>query len=1363
MRNVFKKAIAFTVAIVILMSSFSVLSYAETEKSNDINSIVESGFESGKGLNSIANNLKVANDSENFSITYLEIKNNKAYVKINNSDKCKLVVAIYDENTLQMLTSNVSTADANISTLEVTLESGKIPDKFLAKAFLLDEHNAALCNEYVDNKNTTAYEEFLAKTPDDFSDENIVYFSENEENVDFGVLNNNIEIQKTSAKMTFSYNKDLKEYTFSNATSEVKKLSAGEIFYYPYSKNTNEFLLFKVAKVTVSGDTVTVTEDENIDLKDAFSFIRVDEGGDYSNVKIDQLGEAFTTSADTRIPTQAFDENSTKTFSETFDVEWPRKNDEAYKSAHVEGQLSFTLSTTVVLTYDPELFGEDYYEFKSETTFEFGLSNFEIVGKISLPDSVSKISTAPIPVGPFTLTPSIKFIFSVSASLGLSAVYKETITVSGDSANGVKKHTDAEKQIDADSKAEVEIKIGAGAELKLSLVEIVALSVSGEFGIVFKGNLEVTGKTDTVIHPCYICIYGKVNAYAKFDVSLSVVLLKDVIDYKVNFVNLSTQKSLGDMHISVSENGLDCGSGKCGRIMTKATFKVVGLDHDTFKNYPIEGATLTVPKGAFDADGDGEYSETYYETDADGMAYVFLHAGEYTATVKAAGYTEKTADIKMMYTPILETVVLSAGEGGKCGDNLIWTFDKASGILTISGTGDMYDYEQYFEEYDRPYEVPWNKSNINQIIIEDGVTSIGDVAFSFCGITSIAIPDSVKSIGSCAFWGCDSLTNITIPDSVINIGEGAFRECDSLTSITIPDSVTSIGYGAFYSCGDLTSITVSASNRSYSNDKYGVLFNKNKTELICYPIGNMRTSYSIPDSVTSIDDSAFNGCVNLTSITIPDSVTSIGGYTFSRCYSLTSVTIPDSITSIGGGAFNNCDSLTSITIPDSVTSIGDSAFYDCDSLTSITIPDSVTSIGDSAFYDCESLTNITIPDSIISISDYAFCDCESLINITIPDSVTSIGNSAFRGCDSLTGITVSASNKAYSSDKYGVLFNKNKTELIQYPIGNTRTSYSIPDSVTSIGSYAFKDCVSLTSVIIGNGVTSISEGAFDDCDSLTSITIPDSVTSIGSYAFFSYNRPRIGNVYYTGTQEQWNKIAISEYGNDDLLNATIHFNYASTVSTASTVSAMHYRINKTVYNAVASDLTFDGCVSGNKYMLIHVYSYYNGFDLTTKNLYFIDCVTADSNGTVNISFTPKEEKDFCTTILVGDFGNGTKAEILDSPINIKKPSVTSISYGDSIILHADLYKNLPSGWYIEWTASNGNFDMDVSTDGTTCKISPSSSGDTTFTATVYDAEGNAVSADEQTMTSKAGFFQKIIAFFKKLFGLTKTISSVFKF
>ena len=228
---------------------------------------------------------------------------------------------------------------------------------------------------------------------------------------------------------------------------------------------------------------------------------------------------------------------------------------------------------------------------------------------------------------------------------------------------------------------------------------------------------------------------------------------------------------------------------------------------------------------------------------------------------------------------------------GICGANLEWTF--SGGTLTISGEGAMDDYD-----YDHP-TAPWSELAIKEIVVEDGVTSIGDYAF----------------------YECVSLTSVAIPDSVTSIGKYAFSECISLTSLAIPDSVTSIGEWAFHYCTSLTSL-------------------------------------AIPDSVTSIGDYAFSYCNSLESVTIPDSVTSIGEGAFYYCDSLTSVAIPDSVTSIGKGAFYYCDSLTSVAILDSVTSIGNHAFRSCTSLTSVAIPDSVTSIGNGAFYDCDSLTDV---------------------------------------------------------------------------------------------------------------------------------------------------------------------------------------------------------------------------------------------------------------------------------------------------------------------------------------------------------------------------------------------------------------------
>ena len=236
----------------------------------------------------------------------------------------------------------------------------------------------------------------------------------------------------------------------------------------------------------------------------------------------------------------------------------------------------------------------------------------------------------------------------------------------------------------------------------------------------------------------------------------------------------------------------------------------------------------------------------------------------------------------------------------------------------------------------------------------------------------------VTSIGKYAFYKCSGLTSVTIGNSVTSIGISAFYNCSGLTSVTIGNSVTSIGNSAFSNCSGLISIIVDESNPSFSSIE-GILYNNDATTLIYCPI--TKKTVTIPNSVTSIDYSAFYGCSGLTSVTIPNSVTSIGNYAFYGCSGLTSVTIPNSVTSIGERAFSGCSGLTSVTIGNSVTSIGYYAFSGCYGLTSVTIPNSVTTIVQSAFSNCRGLTSVTIGNSVTSIGKYAFSGCSKLTSI----------------------------------------------------------------------------------------------------------------------------------------------------------------------------------------------------------------------------------------------------------------------------------------------------------------------------------------------------------------------------------------------
>ena len=422
-----------------------------------------------------------------------------------------------------------------------------------------------------------------------------------------------------------------------------------------------------------------------------------------------------------------------------------------------------------------------------------------------------------------------------------------------------------------------------------------------------------------------------------------------------------------------------------------------------------------------------------------------------------------------------------------------WAFINCTRLSSVSFNAEKCIKMGYRKDVQGVYFVFAGCTSLTTLTIGDKVTTIPSNAFRKCSaLTSVTIGNSVTSIGFNAFYDCSKLTSVTIPNSVTHIGDEAFSGCSKLTSVifnaekcieiglpifknctslsclTIGDKVSIIPKLSFY---NFTSLVVDRNNGKYdSRDNCNAIIETSTNELIkgC-------KSTLIPNSVTSIGESAFAYCSGLTSVTIGNSVTTIGRGAFAGCSGLTSVTIGNSVTSIGEWAFAGCSGLTSVTIPNSVTSIGVVAFRGCSGLTSVTIPNSVTSIGRGAFYGCSELTSMVVDKNNGTFDSRDNCNaiietstnklvvgCKSTL---IPNSVTTIGESAFSGCEGLTSVT-------------------------------------IPNSVTSIGDWAFEDCSGLTSVTIPNSVTSIGESAFRGCTKLTSVTIPNSVTTIGYYAFY---------------------------------------------------------------------------------------------------------------------------------------------------------------------------------------------------------------------------------------------------------------------
>ncbi len=501
---------------------------------------------------------------------------------------------------------------------------------------------------------------------------------------------------------------------------------------------------------------------------------------------------------------------------------------------------------------------------------------------------------------------------------------------------------------------------------------------------------------------------------------------------------------------------------------------------------------------------------------------------------------------------VITETVISSGTSGEVAWKL--TDENGAYTLTLSGSGATQDFQ-------RSSTTAWRatgfRSKITKVVVEDGVTQIGDYAFYSCSaLTEVILADSVTEIGSSVFQSCTNLTSVSLGTGVQRMGNYAFAGCTSLPEVSIPDSVTGIADYAFQNCTSLVSVTMGDGVQSV-----GVSAFDGDAAL---------TDIRIPGSVASIGNYAFQNCSALAEITLESGIKSIGGYTFSGCVALSEVVFPDSLVSIGGNAFQRCTGLAKVSFGSGLQNIGSYAFQRCSALEEVFIPDSVTSLGQYAFQNCTGLTAVTVGDGVQTIPNYAFANNSLLKSVVLGSGTATVDGYAFQNCTSLVSVDFSQGwinitgtafasvpelsdlSGDYYADQYGVLYrvlgdyafpayiddesysvpdtlevvNEDGT-VTEYPVQNAiyidgGTSGNITWIVTGAsGEYTLQlqgagamlnysyagnvpwnsYCTGITEVIMDEEITSVGNYAFYGCSSLETVKIPDSVTRLGDYSF----------------------------------------------------------------------------------------------------------------------------------------------------------------------------------------------------------------------------------------------------------------------
>ena len=820
------------------------------------------------------NNSEERKQSAN-NITGLEIEDDTAVVEFQTQTDAEVVVAVYDEQRVQMLASGneMVSQDENMATVTI---SGDMPQYFAATAYLLDaDSHEPLCEAYNTELYTKDVQDLKNSTADDYDLDKVLQLDEDDKKTNFAVFNEETTVADEGADKNQLNDNGDGTYTITNADSSFTDLKVGDTFSYNYEDGT--VLLVKVADISVKGTTVTVRKDTDTDLTDYFDYVKIetDEVQEDWNVDNSDLEEGVT-AADSEAYTQAsrIGGSGSSKYSTSWNI---YKNLD--KNVTITGSFKYSFSFTIDVYITA---GYQYLSVKDE--YSAGIE-VDITGKSKLIDiPLGRISTQPIICVKVELIPA--FLVETSGSVTWSGEIKGSSGGAYDSNSGFK-NLSSSPSCQSSLKVEGKIFMGVKVSPSVSIVDSDLANASLGFsgGAEIAASYSVYDTSKDQIHECKKCLKGEVKS--KLSMELTVKLIKGKV-YRKRSYDLGTVKT-GDFYYSIDYD--EFGWTTCPHVCYPVKISVTDKDGKAIKGTSTVRVADSKTGEVVEIRDKTSSMESVELTDSK-ETKVYLPNGSYIVRAvkdKLEGEAKLTVHDRGTQVVVKLDDPSAEEDSGKDG-NITWRLTK-DGTLYISGQGDMPDYDWN--------KIPWRDFSINKVVVQKGITSIGSFAFGDCSsLSSIEIPEGVTSIGSIAFAYCRSLSSIKIPEGVTSIGSQAFEGCSSLSSIKIPKGVTSIEGNAFEGCSSLSSI-------------------------------------EMPEGVTSIGNDAFSGCSSLSSIKMPEGVTSIGSGAFENCSSLSSIKIPEGVTSIECYAFEACSSLNSIKIPKNVSEIGISVFDECYELVSI--------------------------------------------------------------------------------------------------------------------------------------------------------------------------------------------------------------------------------------------------------------------------------------------------------------------------------------------------------------------------------------------------------------------------------------------